>query len=73
MNKDIENTDGFIYYLLCINIAGQTFLVGAINTFVHSIMYTYYLMTIWYPEIRANIAVKKAITSLQMVKFAHYN
>lgn len=30
-------------------------------------MYTYYLLTIWMPEIKSSIEVKKNITRLQMV------
>lgn len=44
----------------------ETFL-GLINSIVHIIMYTYYLVTIVKPEQKNNIWWKKYLTQLQMV------
>lgn len=54
--------------------AGQAFIIGAINTFIHTVMYTYYLVTILQPKIRSNNNIKKTITKMQMVwiKFLFY-
>ncbi|CAH0391947.1 unnamed protein product [Bemisia tabaci] len=46
----------------------ETFL-GLINSIVHIIMYTYYLVTIVKPEQKNNIWWKKYLTQLQMVQF----
>lgn len=50
-------------------IGGQGILLGYLNTFVHAVMYTYYLLSIWKPEIKSSISIKKNITRLQMVKY----
>ncbi|XP_049955822.1 elongation of very long chain fatty acids protein AAEL008004-like [Schistocerca serialis cubense] len=48
---------------------GHGTFVGFLNTFVHVIMYTYYLMTIVNPEYKKSIWWKKHITQLQMTQF----
>ena len=65
---------------------GHHVFVGFANSIVHSFMYSYYLLTIMYPEYKQSIWWKKHITQLQMVsnsqrctvkhlegdKFVHY-
>nr|QKO01441.1 fatty acid elongase 7 [Locusta migratoria] len=48
---------------------GHGTFVGFLNTFVHVIMYSYYLMTIINPEYKKSIWWKKHITQLQMTQF----
>lgn len=67
----------FIWFDLCTRVrvravfyvflGGQGILLGYLNTFVHAVMYTYYLLSIWKPEIKSSIAIKKNITRMQMV------
>lgn len=51
----------------CFRLGGQGILLGYLNTFVHAVMYTYYLLTIWKPEIKSSISIKKNITRMQIV------
>lgn len=45
------------------------FFSGVINSFVHIIMYTYYLLAALLPQYQKYLWWKKYITTLQMVKF----
>ncbi|XP_060801119.1 elongation of very long chain fatty acids protein 7-like [Amyelois transitella] len=48
---------------------GHGTLVGVINTFVHVVMYSYYLITVWDPSLKGNLWWKKYITQLQILQF----
>ncbi|XP_031638604.1 elongation of very long chain fatty acids protein 7-like [Contarinia nasturtii] len=56
---------------ICVLFAtgGQGILLGYLNTLVHAVMYTYYLLTIWKPEIKSSKTTKKNITRMQMIQF----
>lgn len=47
---------------------GQGVLLGYLNTFVHAVMYTYYLLSIWMPQVKSSSLIKRNITRLQMVR-----
>ncbi|XP_046400868.1 elongation of very long chain fatty acids protein AAEL008004-like [Ischnura elegans] len=49
---------------------GHGTFTGLLNTFIHIVMYSYYLMTNIWPEQKGNIWWKKYITQMQMVQFA---
>nr|FAA01268.1 TPA: elongation of very long chain fatty acids protein 10 [Ladona fulva] len=49
---------------------GHGTFMGVLNTFVHIVMYAYYLITNIWPEKKKNIWWKKYITQMQMVQFA---
>lgn len=42
-------------------------LLGVINSFVHVIMYSYYFMTSYRPELKNSLWWKKHITQIQLV------
>jgi GNS1/SUR4 family len=46
---------------------GHATLLGIINSFVHAVMYFYYFMSAYKPEIKKSIFWKKQITHIQMV------
>lgn len=46
---------------------GHTVYVSTLNSFVHIVMYTYYLLTAWDPEYKKSVWWKKHITQLQIV------
>lgn len=48
---------------------GHVVFFGTVNTFVHFVMYTYYLITALYPQYKKNIWWKRHLTELQMVQF----
>lgn len=48
---------------------GHSVFFGAINSFVHMVMYSYYLVTSLKPEYKNNIWWKKHITQLQIIQF----
>jgi hypothetical protein len=48
---------------------GHGTLLGVINSFVHIIMYTYYLLAAFGPTVQKYLWWKKYITTLQMVQF----
>ncbi|RZC41653.1 elongation of very long chain fatty acids protein 7, partial [Asbolus verrucosus] len=48
---------------------GHSIFLGVINSFVHTIMYFYYLLTVWQPEYKKSIWWKKHITHLQLLQF----
>jgi elongation of very long chain fatty acids protein 7 len=49
---------------------GQPTSLGIINSFVHVVMYAYYFLTSFKPELKRSIWWKKHITQLQMTQFA---
>lgn len=42
---------------------------GLANSFTHTVMYSYYLLTAYDPSYKTNIPVKKFVTQLQLVQF----
>ncbi|XP_075236420.1 very long chain fatty acid elongase AAEL008004-like isoform X3 [Lycorma delicatula] len=48
---------------------GHSTFFGLLNTFVHIIMYSYYLLAAFGPEIQKYLWWKKYLTSLQMIQF----
>ncbi|CAO1438187.1 unnamed protein product [Diamesa serratosioi] len=50
--------------------AGQCLLLGIINCLVHAIMYSYYFLTSFKPELKQSLWWKKHITQVQMLQFA---
>lgn len=48
---------------------GHSTFFGLLNTFVHIIMYTYYLLAALGPEIQKYLWWKKYLTTLQMIQF----
>lgn len=50
--------------------AGQGIMLGYLNSLVHAVMYTYYLLSIWMPSVKTSKLIKRNITRLQMVR--HY-
>lgn len=49
---------------------GQSTLLGVINSFIHVIMYTYYMLSAFGPEIQKYLWWKRYLTSLQLVQFS---
>ena len=49
---------------------GQVTLLGFINSFIHIIMYTYYMLSAMGPEIHKYLWWKKYLTSLQLIQFS---
>lgn len=47
---------------------GHTVYFGLMNTAVHTIMYFYYLLSIYNPEYKKSIWWKKYITQMQLVR-----
>lgn len=43
-------------------------IVGIFNSFVHAIMYSYYLASVFRPELKKSTAIKKTVTKIQMVR-----
>ncbi|CRL05709.1 CLUMA_CG018739, isoform B [Clunio marinus] len=60
---------GCYWYIKFFSGGGHAYSLGLINSFVHAIMYGYYLLTSLKPEIKESIWWKKYITQLQMVQF----
>lgn len=44
--------------------------LGVVNTFVHSVMYFYYFITAFKPDLKKSIWWKKYITQIQLAQFA---
>lgn len=59
------------YYCTKNFVMGHVALMPIINMFVHSIMYTYYLMTAIKPKLKQNMWWKKHITQVQLVRNVH--
>ncbi|XP_049823353.1 uncharacterized protein LOC109598764 [Aethina tumida] len=51
---------------------GATIVVGAVNAFVHIVMYSYYLLTAYDENYKNSIWWKKHITQLQLVQFLFF-
>ncbi|XP_022128975.2 elongation of very long chain fatty acids protein-like isoform X2 [Pieris rapae] len=48
---------------------GHGTMVGLLNSFVHAIMYSYYLLTVAVPSLKGSLWWKKYITQLQILQF----
>ncbi|XP_017077180.1 elongation of very long chain fatty acids protein F [Drosophila eugracilis] len=48
---------------------GQYNLMGYLNSFVHAVMYSYYFISAWYPQIKNKLWWKEYITKLQFLQF----
>ncbi|CAH4008642.1 unnamed protein product [Pieris brassicae] len=48
---------------------GHGTMVGLLNSFVHAVMYSYYLLTVAYPNLKGSLWWKKYITQLQILQF----
>ncbi|XP_046833323.1 elongation of very long chain fatty acids protein AAEL008004-like isoform X2 [Vespa crabro] len=48
---------------------GHVTLLGVINSFIHIIMYTYYMLTAFGPQMQPYLWWKKYLTSLQLLQF----
>ncbi|KAL7021732.1 hypothetical protein ACKWTF_011998 [Chironomus riparius] len=59
----------YLYIKFCSG-GGQPLSLGIINSFVHVIMYGYYFLTSFKPELKQSIWWKKHITQIQMIQFA---
>ncbi|XP_070504033.1 very long chain fatty acid elongase AAEL008004-like [Chironomus tepperi] len=57
-------------YIKIFSGGGQPLSLGIINSFVHVIMYGYYFLTSFKPELKKSIWWKKHITQIQMIQFA---
>jgi len=57
-------------YIKFFSGGGQPLSLGIINSFVHVIMYGYYFLTSFKPELKQSIWWKKHITQIQMIQFA---
>lgn len=58
-----------IWYGMCYQPGGNTTLLGFLNSFVHMVMYGYYLLAAMGPRVRPFLWWKKYVTTLQMVQF----
>lgn len=58
-----------VYLVLIIEPGSIGSFLGAANAFVHTLMYAYYFLTIYDPELRSWIMLKKRMTQIQMVIF----
>lgn len=57
-------------FLACkFSLNGHFVLLGIVNSFVHVVMYTYYLATALFPDRKPGIRVKKALTLIQLAQF----
>lgn len=58
-----------IYYISFCLAGGHSSFFGLLNTFVHIVMYTYYLLAALGPRIQPYLWWKRYLTTLQMVQF----
>jgi hypothetical protein len=49
---------------------GSLAILGVLNAFVHSVMYSYYYITAFKPELKKSLWWKKYITQIQLLQFA---
>jgi elongation of very long chain fatty acids protein 7 len=49
---------------------GSLLILGILNAFVHGVMYSYYYITAFKPELKQSIWWKKYITQIQLTQFA---
>ncbi|KAJ6635237.1 Elongation of very long chain fatty acids protein 4 [Pseudolycoriella hygida] len=59
----------FTYKSMGWSPGGHFIIVGLFNCFIHAIMYTYYLVSAYKPELKDNIRIKKSVTRMQMIQF----
>lgn len=52
--------------------SGHPLLIAIINSFVHTIMYGYYFITSFKPELKQSIWWKKHITQVQLVRILYF-
>lgn len=55
------------YIVVMWHAYGQVIPVGLLNSFIHTIMYFYYFLCAFEPELKSSILWKKRITQLQIV------
>lgn len=48
---------------------GHGTLIGVINSCVHVVMYSYYLMSVAFPSVKNTMWIKKLVTQLQIIQF----
>lgn len=58
-----------VYAGICYFPGGNSVFLGALNTFVHVVMYSYYLVTAWNPNYKNRLWWKKHLTQMQMIQF----
>lgn len=59
-------------YMYCRFVpGGHALMLGLWNTFIHAVMYFYFFLTVYRPDLTRNANWKKYITILQMVQFAY--
>ncbi|XP_071527229.1 very long chain fatty acid elongase AAEL008004-like [Panulirus ornatus] len=58
-----------VWYGVRYQPGGHGTLMGVLNAFVHTVMYTYYLLAAMGPRVRPYLWWKKYLTSLQMIQF----
>lgn len=63
--QNVYNSKSLLYFSLY--LGGVPLLFGTINSFVHLIMYSYYLISTINPDYKKNIWWKRYLTKLQMV------
>ncbi|CAH0554793.1 unnamed protein product [Brassicogethes aeneus] len=51
---------------------GATVIIGAVNGFVHCVMYSYYLLTAYDSDYKKSVWWKKHITQIQLVQFLFF-
>ncbi|XP_037049973.1 elongation of very long chain fatty acids protein AAEL008004-like [Bradysia coprophila] len=57
------------YRCLAWSPGGQFIIIGTVNSFVHAIMYTYYLFSVFEPQLKENVTIKRGVTTIQMIQF----
>lgn len=63
----------YVWYVMKFYPGGQFIYVGFINSFVHIIMYSYYLLTVYDRSVKKSFWWKKHITQLQLFQFFLYS
>lgn len=48
---------------------GHNSMIGIVNTYVHSVMYVYYLFAAFKPVVKRSIKWKKLLTQIQIAQF----
>ncbi|XP_023177996.1 elongation of very long chain fatty acids protein F-like [Drosophila hydei] len=60
----------FMYWVVRVyGTGGQYAMMGFLNSFVHTVMYSYYFISALYPELKGSLWWKKYITRLQLLQF----
>ncbi|XP_023178055.1 elongation of very long chain fatty acids protein F-like [Drosophila hydei] len=60
---------GMYWVLRIYGTGGQYAMMGFLNSFVHTVMYSYYFISALYPELKGSLWWKKYITRLQLLQF----